>query len=922
MTATLPPRSFASTIFAIAFFVTACGDSPETMLASAKEYLAKNDHAAATIQLKNVLAKQPDSAEARFLLGKSLLESGDAAAAEVELRKAMELKHPVDQVVPLLARSLLAQGQIKKLNELAQTQLTTPEARADLKTTIAQSLALQGKSDAAGTLLDEALAEKNDFAPALLMLARYKVAGNDLAGAHTIIDGILTKSPKDVAALLFKADLLHAEGKTSEAIATYEKSIELQPRALNAHAALVMIHLRERQPDKAAKQLEAMQKMAPKHPLTTYMQGLVAFAKKDLGGAKTAVDNLLKSYPDSPQALQLAGLVAFESRSDLQAQDYLRKALQKAPGLVLARRTLVSSYLRSGQPAKALEALQPVLHGDETLPFWLELAGNVYLQNGDTQMAEKYFQRATTAHPQDKKAQTALALTRLRSGNTAEALSDLEEIAQSDSGTSADMALIVASIRARQFDKALEAIANLEKKQPDSPLVHNLRGGVLLAKGDSEGARKSFEKALEINPTYFPAASALAQMDLRAKQPQQAEKRFETVLAKDPKNVPALLALAELRARAGAKATEVSELINRAITAAPNEPTPRIALITTYLREQQKDKALTAVQEALTAIPDRPELLDLAGRVYQLNGDSQQALSLYGKLANLMPSSPQPYLRMAEIHLAAKNREAARSALEKGLSVLPDSLPLLRAQIQLDLDEGKHQAAFAKARELQKSRPQQSLGYLIEGDVHAANKSWAEAANAYRSGLKSAPTTELAQRLHAVLLANGKTADAKAHANAWLKQHPQDDAFRLYLAEQANRQKDYTTAAAYYRSLLAKEPDNPIVLNNLAWTLAQMKDPQALTLAERANSLAPNQPAIMDTLGMLLVERGEYKRGLELLANALELQPQATPIRLNYAKALLKSGDKTAARQQLEELAKLGDRFPHQPEVAALLKGL
>jgi putative PEP-CTERM system TPR-repeat lipoprotein len=922
MTSHLQRSPLAIVILAAAVFCSACGDSPETLLASAKDYLAKNDPAAAAIQLKNVIAKHPDAAEARFLLGKALLESGDVPAAEVELRKALELKHPVDAVVPLLARALLAQGQIKKLDELAKTPLASAEAQADLKTTLAQSRAMQGQLEAARALVEEALAAKSDFAPALLLRAREKVANNDLAGAHAIIDGILAKSPQDIAARQFKADLLYAEGRTAEAIAAYEKTIELKPQALNAHAALVMIHLREQQPDKAARQLEAMQKLAPKHPWTFYMQGLVAFSQKDLATAKSAVDNLLKFHPDSPQALQLAGLVAYESGSDLQAQDYLRKALQKAPSLAIARRTLVLSYLRNGQPPKALEALQPVLHGNETAPYWLELAGNVYLQNGDTQTAEEYFQRAVKLNPQDKKVQTALALTRLRSGHTAEALSDLEGIASTDAGTTADMALIVASVRAKQFDKALQAIANLEKKQPDNPVVHNLRGGVLLAKGDSEGARKSFEKALAINPTYLPAVSALAKMDLRAKQPQQAEKRFEAVLGKEPKNVPALLALAELRARSGAKVEESIELVKRAIAAAPNEVAPRMALIGIHLGAQQKDKALAAAQEALTAIPDRPELLDLAGRVFQMNGDSQQALAVFGKLANLMPTSPQPYLRMAEIHLAAKDREAARNALAKGLSVHPDSLPLLQAQIQLDLEEGKRDAALAKARELQKSQPQQGLGYLLEGDIHAANKSWAEAARTYRAGLKVAPATELAQRLHAVLRADGKTNEAKAHADAWLKQHPKDNAFRFYLAEQAIQQKDYSTAAAQYRSLLADEPDNPVLLNNLAWTLGQMKDPQALTLAERANQLAPNQPAIMDTLGMLLVERGESKRGLELLAQAVELQPKAATIRLNYAKALLKSGDKATARQQLEELAKLGDRFPGQAEVAALMKGL
>jgi len=903
-------------------FAAGCGDSPDAMLASARDYLAKNDHAAATIQLKNALSKNPNSGEARFLLGRALLESGDAAAAEVELRKAIELKFPAEQVTPVLARALLAQGQIKKLDELAKTTIASPEGLADLKTTIAQSLAMQGKIDAARTTFEEAVAAKGDHAPALLGLARLKVAGNDLPGARAMIDDILAKDAKNANAWLFKADLLRAEGKNADAVAAYEKGIEINPRALTAHAALIMIHLRDRKPELATKQLEAMQKAAANHPLTFYMQGLTAYGRKDIPAARGAVENLLKVQPENAQGLQLAGLIAYENRSDVQAQEYLRKALQKVPGLDFGRRTLVLSYLRSGQPTKAVEALQPVLHGTETRTAWLSLAGNAYLQSGDVKTAEEYFQRAAKADPENKQTQTALALARMRTGHTEEAFADLEQLAAEDKGISADMALIATHIRQKQFDKALKAIANFEKKQPDNPVVHNLRGGALLGKGDSEGARKSFEKALSINPAYLPAATALAQMDLIAKKPDDARKRYESVLTKEPKNVQALLALAELQARSGAKPDEIAAQIGKAVTAAPNEPAPRLALIGLHVRNKDSKKALTAVQEALAAIPNRPELLDVAGQVYQLNGDTNQALATYGKLANLLPTAAHPYLRMAEVQVAAKNKDGARNSLNKGLALQPDSLPMQRALIMLDVDDKKFDAALAKARDIQKKQPKLNAGYVLEGDIHVINKAWGQAATAYRAGLKAAPATDLAERLYTVLLLDNKAGEANAFADSWIKSHPKDNAFRLFLAESANKRKDFAAAAAQYRNLLAVQPNNPAVLNNLAWSLGQMKDPKALGYAEQANKLAPNQPAIMDTLGMLLVEQGSAERGLDLLSKALQQVPEAHAVRLNYARALLKAGKKAEAKQELATLAKFGDKFPAQAEVTELLKGL
>src|SRR5687768_2883982 len=85
----------------IATFLASCGgEKPETLLASAKEYMAKEDTKAAIIQIKNALQSNPDLPEARYLLGAALLKTGDVAAAEVEFGKALELKYSKEAVYP------------------------------------------------------------------------------------------------------------------------------------------------------------------------------------------------------------------------------------------------------------------------------------------------------------------------------------------------------------------------------------------------------------------------------------------------------------------------------------------------------------------------------------------------------------------------------------------------------------------------------------------------------------------------------------------------------------------------------------------------------------------------------------------------------------------------------------------------------
>jgi predicted Zn-dependent protease len=64
------------------------------------------------------------------------------------------------------------------------------------------------------------------------------------------------------------------------------------------------------------------------------------------------------------------------------------------------------------------------------------------------------------------------------------------------------------------------------------------------------------------------------------------------------------------------------------------------------------------------------------------------------------------------------------------------------------------------------------------------------------------------------------------------------------------RRKDYAGAARQYRILLEAQPENPAVLNNWPGLPAQLKDPKAIEYAEKANKLAPDQPALMDTLAV------------------------------------------------------------------------
>ncbi|MEO7938389.1 MAG: tetratricopeptide repeat protein, partial [Burkholderiaceae bacterium] len=96
----------------------------------------------------------------------------------------------------------------------------------------------------------------------------------------------------------------------------------------------------------------------------------------------------------------------------------------------------------------------------------------------------------------------------------------------------------------------------------------------------------------------------------------------------------------------------------------------------------------------------------------------------------------------------------------------------------------------------------------------------------------------------------------------------------------------------------------------------------AIPLAEKAIALVPTQPAYMDTLAMLLSEKNDYAKALEWQNKAVALQPDNPVYKLNLAKIHIKGGKKDLARKELDELAKLGDKFRGQAEVSAMIKAL
>lgn len=910
----------------LSLVLAACsGNDPAKLTQSAKDYLAKGDHPAAIIQLKNALQADPKLAEARFLLAKSLLATGDAAGAQTELRKAQDAGYAPDQVVPLMARAMLTQGETKKLTDTyAQTQLADPTAQAELLTLLAGAWLAQDKGDLAQERLTEALQRQPKHAPALILQARMTASAKDFDGALKQIDQILKVAPENEEAFKLRGDIqLYGQQRVDEALASYRQAVKVKPTYRDAQASIVRVLMTQNKLPEATTELDALKKMAPTAPFTLYLQAQLALRKQDLKGAREVAQQLLRATPDSPQALELAGTIEAQSNAPVQAESLLAKALTSEPGLKLARRMLVLTYLRMGQVDKAIATLPTDPREIDNDPALLSVAGQAYMVKGDHELAQRYFAKAAALDPKDPAKRTSLAMSKLAAGQTSAGFAELQDIAASDTGVVADMAMINVLARQGKLDEALKAIDQLEKKRSQDPISHHLRAQVQMKKGDAAGARKSLERALEISPDFFPAVAALAELDLAQKQPEAAQKRFEAVLARKPDSVQSMLGLARVKTLRGVNKDEVTPLLRKAVEVAPNEVLPRQILVAHLLRQQEAKAALTAAQNAVAALPKSAELLDTLGQAQLAAKEFNQAVSTYGKMASLQPQATLPHLRMAGVYMANQDPKGAAQSLRKALEIQPNLLAAQQGLTELAVRGNRVPDALTLVKEIQKQRPQEGVGFALEGDVQAAAKNWGAAITAYDKALKLAPNaSDVAVKLHTMQLLAQKKREADAFAGTWMRSHPKDAKFALYLGDRAVAANDLNTAATHYQKALDLQPNSPLVLNNMAWVAGKLGRKDAVTLAEKANQLAPNTPAILDTWAMLLASQKSFPKAIETQKRALQLQPDVPLYKFNLAQIQIQAGDKAGAKVNLQALKQLGDKFNRQAEVEKLLQTL
>ena len=503
--------------------------------------------------------------------------------------------------------------------------------------------------------------------------------------------------------------------------------------------------------------------------------------------------------------------------------------------------------------------MKRVLNNKKDFPTGHELMGDFYARTGKRDQAMQQFKDGVSEDPKNavRYQEKIVALYQLN-GDRDKALHLSKELVTKypkDASVNETYAsLLVQQSSRNDLKKALPDLKSLVQNVPNSASMHTDLARAYFETGDMDKALAEANNAIRLNANYIPARIVAARIYEDRAQHTKAIELTDPVLAAQPQNSDARLiqARAHIGLNEPDKAQAELELL---VQQFPNMNDARLQLAALYMSKKNYDKA----SEQFAALwkgnpPNPPDVRGYIGlqTMKLVQGKADEAIQGMQDLVQKNPTVSSYRFELANFQAAASSQVA------------------------------KTDPARAKQ--------------LVQ-----------QAADNYKDILKTATNSaDLWNRLGVLQLQLGQRDAALASFQQAGNADPRaGGAFvnQGMLLEQMGRKKE---AAEAYNRALGVDPGNTIALNNLAYINAESGSnlDQAMTLAQRAKKQVPDNPDISDTLGYVYYQKNLNSQALEIFRQNVQQYPQNGSFRFHLAMALLKQGNKDAAREEAEKALK------------------
>jgi putative PEP-CTERM system TPR-repeat lipoprotein len=891
--------------FATLSLLAACAPRGEKLVERAEASMARGDYRAAMIDLRNYVAKHPEDARARARLGAAMLEIGDFGGAEIELAKARDLGAERKDIVVTECRLLAVRGSHEQvLKDCADTG----EEAIDGDLAAARGDALLGleRVAQAQASFETALRARPDSLDAIQGLAAATFAADGPAAARKVFDAApqsVKERPRYWLALgsseIRGGDFASAETAFAKAVELTAGQDESRDR-LGALAGLTEAQLRQGRNAEAAATAEMLLKVAPKSPVAKALRAQALAASGDLATARTLLEEAVSADPENAQARMLLGLVNMQQGNLGQAEMHLAQVVSRDPENVRAQQLLATVRNQLQTPQATLDALKPALGQPTTDPALLTLASRLSLQSGNRNEALGYLAQASEAAAKaTPEAQLDVATAYIAAGDLEKASQILASMPQGTgaAGLQRETLLAATLLRQGKVDEAVVRADALVKQSPDDPAARNIAGGIYAAAGKADRARAEWQRVVELKPDDVGARMNLARLDLAEGKPDAATAQLQQALAKDPKNLLATLGMAAI-AQSRNDPKEVERWMKKAADDHPDSVEVRMTQVQYYLGTRDFARAKAAADDALRIDPNSAPAFNARGLAQLGAGDVAAGIASFRQAVEKAPKGGYQ-LNLARAYMLDRKPAEALSVLDEALKANPRQPMALALAMGIAVQSRDLERAAGYMERLRRIEPDAPMTLRLEGDLAVAQGRYKDALGLYEKAAANGGDSALAiARYRAGMLAG--VAQPQKPLEDWLQRQPNDVAAITLLAERRQQMGDIAAAIALYERAVAAAPGNVMALNNLAGLYQLRKDPRALATAERALAAAPDNAAVKDTVGWLLVEKGEIDKGLPLLREAAKALPDLPEVQYHFGVALARKGEAAEARRILQ----------------------
>lgn len=893
-------------------------------LQGAQQHWDRGELQSAEILLKNHLRDRSDDIDAHILLARIYIDlyQGDAAEAQlIDAQSAGAARHLL--LLPL-TRALLLQGEFERvLDELAARELSDDTRRqAEVAAFRGDAYRGLGQTAEAEIEYDRALALLPGQVQAGLGKVRLAMMARRVEDARSLVDQVTAANPGSADAWELSAELDQVLGNYEAAEQALDKAEILSRNKLPPRFKRAIARLERGEIEGALQDIDQVEAQMPGFPGLYFARGLLMLRQGLIDRGIESLNAFLRYHPSNLRATYLIALAELQRGNRDTAAEMLQRYLDAVPGSISAGLALGGILVAREDFRGAIALLRPLVQDNPSNAELLALYAKALASAGEIEEARRSLDSAIASSPDQANLRVASAENLLRLGQADAALLDLDKAIELDPlNRRAQLFRIKVRLQQQRWAEALALAEALAEVRDGDAYVINALGLARLGVDDIAGARDAFRRALDADVGFADPAMNLAKLYLRDGDSGSARDLMQSILERVPGHVEATLALGELDAADGQPAAQRQRLAD-AVDAYPNEVRFRLALAPVLLSAGEPGQSLAVLQTAPSAIKDNPELLLLLGESQMALGAFEEAISIYQSLMLAAPdrAAVAQYL-LARAYAQQGNLSAMIESLVRGVELEPGNA-LVSPITQLAFKRLKSQSEqLALADRMLRASDDDPRVIALKADLLVTLGNHEEA-EALIAGLAAAYPQDLGvmRKLFAIQRAGGNKADSLETLEQWHAAAPEDFAVSLMLAQTYAEAQREDQAIALLNVLLKAQPGNAVVLNNLAWLLRDRDPVKALSYAERAHRLEPKDPAITDTLGLLLVDSGDINRGISLLDDARIASPTDYNIAFHYAKALLQADRQTEAKLILLELA--SKPFPEQESANALLEGL